>query len=252
MKIKFAFVYTIIFLLGLSVSTSVLAEATGNRYNLPRDYAGEVSSAKAYLLAIADEDDDDKHHKKGKRHKHHDEDDNDVIIIDVRTIEEHVAGHPEDSFNIPYPHIQSRPNITEPVYIGQNPKDFYDYVAAQFPDRSIPILTLCRTGFRSVLAANILANPGEWVPEYKAAKEAGMDVPAGYTNVRNIWEGFIGNHKTLTDPNDGVTYNLDLDNDGAITDADRDGWAHYQGLPVSFEIEDDRIYQPYSYLYPDL
>jgi rhodanese-related sulfurtransferase len=251
MKIKFALIYNFVLLLSLCLSTSVFAEATGNRYNLPRDYTGEVSSAKAYLLAVANED-DDKRHGDRKHHKHHNKDDNDVIIIDVRTVEEHVAGHPEDSFNIPYPHIQGRPNRTEPVYIGQNPKDFYDYVAAQFPDRDTPILTLCRTGFRSVLAANILANPAEWVPEYKAAKEAGMDVPAGYTNVRNIWEGFIGNYKTFTDPNDGVTYDLDLDNDGAITDVDRDGWANYQGLPVSLEIEDDRIYQPYSYLYPGL
>jgi rhodanese-related sulfurtransferase len=249
MKTKFAFIFNIIFLLSLGISASAFAEATGNRYNLPRDYTGEVSSAKAYLLAIADED-GDKHHRKGKRHEH-DGDDNDVIIIDVRTVEEHVAGHPKDSFNIPYPHIQGRPNKTDPVYIGQNPKDFYDYVAVQFPDRNIPILTLCRTGYRSVLAANILANPAEWVPEYKAAKEAGMDVPAGYTNVRNIWEGFIGNYKTFTN-DDGETFNLDLDNDGAFTDADKDGWANYQGLPVSLKIEEDRIYQPYSYLYPDL
>lgn len=250
MKIKFAFVSTILLLLSFIFSTSVFAEATGNRYNLPRDYAGEVSSAKAYLLAVADDDDDD--HKKGKHNKHNEDDD--VTIIDVRTVEEYVAGHPEDSFNIPYPHIQSRPNRTDPVYIGQNPKDFYDYVAAQFPDRDTPILTLCRTGFRSVLAANILANPGEWVPEYKDAKEAGMDVPAGYTNVRNIWEGFVGNHKTITETTDGVSVELalDLDNDGAITDADRDGWSNYQELPVSMEIEDDLIYQPYSYLYPDL
>jgi len=215
---------------------TAFAEATGNRYNLPRDYKSEVSSAESYVLTnveheYKDRDDNDHHGDRDKAK---------TVIIDVRTVEEYVAGHPRKSHNIPFPHIQSRPN--RPDYIGQNPKDFYDYVAAHFPNRDAPILTLCRTGFRSVLAANILANPSVWVPEY-----AGMDMPA-YTNVRNIWEGFVGNHKTYTDV-DGNDFSMDVNNDGEITDADRDGWSNYQGLPISLKLKKKRLYLPYLDLY---
>ena len=44
-----------------------------------------------------------------------------------------------------------------------------------FPDKkNTHILTLCRTGYRSVQAANLLT-------------------AAGYKQVPNIWEGFVGN-----------------------------------------------------------
>lgn len=224
------------FLVSLLLHSTAFAEATGNRYNLPRDYASEVSSAEAYILTNVEHEykdrDDDDHRGDHDRQK--------TVLIDVRTVEEYVAGHPRKSYNIPFPHIQSRPNRTD--YIGQNPKDFYDYVAAKFPDRSTPILTLCRTGYRSVLAANILANPSAWVPEY-----ADMDMP-GYTNVRNIWEGFVGNHKTYVDV-DNNSFPMDVNNDGAITDADRDGWSHYQGLPYSLKLKKKRLYLPYLDLY---
>ncbi len=223
-------------LLSLFLYQSAFAEATGNRYNLPRDYKSEVSSAEAYVLTNVEHeyrDHDDKDHHAGIDRKK-------TTIIDVRTVEEYVAGHPRKSHNIPFPHIQSRPN--RPDYIGQNPKDFYDYVAAKFPDRDTPLLTLCRTGFRSVLAANILANPSAWVPEY-----AGMDMP-GYTNVRNIWEGFVGNPKIFTDV-DGNNFEMDVNNDGLITDADRDGWSNYQGLPYSLKLKKKRLYLPYLDLY---
>jgi len=224
-------------LLTITVSPAAFAEATGNRYNLPRDYTSEVSAAEAYVLTNVEheyKDHDDKDNKG-------DHDRQKTVIFDVRTVEEYVAGHPRKSHNIPFPHIQSRPN--KPDYIGQNPKDFYDYVAARFPDRGTPILTLCRTGYRSVLAANILANPSVWVPEY-----AGMDIP-GYTNVRNIWEGFIGNYKTYVDL-DGNSFPMDVNNDGLMTDADKDGWANYQGLPYSLKLKKKRLYLPYLYLYP--
>lgn len=224
---------SIITLLATLLNSTAFAEATGNRYNLPRDYQSEVSAAEAYILTTVKREHDERGHD---RHDNR----NKTVIIDVRTIEEYVAGHPRKAYNIPYPHIQSRPN--RPDYIGQNPKDFFDYVAATFPDRDTPILTLCRTGYRSVLAANILANPSAWVPEY-----AGMDIE-GYTRVRNIWEGFVGNPKTYTDL-DGNTFELDVNNDGQITDADRDGWANYQGLPYSLKLKKRRLYLPYLELY---
>lgn len=223
-------------LLSLFLSQSAFAEATGNRYNLPRDYKSEASAAEAYVLTnveheYKDRDDDDKHEEHDRQK---------TIIIDVRTVEEYVAGHPRKSHNIPFPHIQSRPNRAN--YIGQNPKAFYDYVSAKFPDPDTPLLTLCRTGYRSVLAANILANPSAWVPEY-----ADLDMPR-YTNVRNIWEGFVGNPKMYTDI-DGDDSPMDVNNDGAITDADRDGWSNYQGLPYSLKLKKKRLYLPYLDLY---
>ena len=116
----------------------------------------------------------------------------------------------------------------------------------KFPDRDTPILTLCRTGKRSVWAANILANPMEWIPKRGGTIPEGV-VLEGYTNVRNIWEGFEGKYKW----DDTLTFALDLNNDGELTpmngvvmeqNADRDGWWNYQQLPYSTELELDNLY----------
>jgi len=185
----------------------------GNRYTLPRYYAGEVSAARAYLENEA----------------------RDAVIVDVRTVEEYEAGHPAGAWNIPYPHAHLRPG--NPAYVGIDPKTFFDAVAAEFPDRDTPIMTLCRTGHRSVLAANILANPGMYIPGYE-------DVP-GYTYARNIWEGFVGNTKTDANGNGP----LDLNNDGVIGSEDLDGWSNYQQLPYSTQLWGNRIYRPLEDLY---
>jgi rhodanese-related sulfurtransferase len=198
-------------LLALTASMNVYAE--GNRYDLPRNYHSEISAAKAYILT---------NHDKGNVGK---SDFANAVLIDVRTVEEYGAGHPPKSYNIPFPHIHSRPNDPD-IYIGQEPEQFvYDVIAA-FPDKSTPILTLCRTGYRSVLAGNLLAD-------------------AGYTNVRNIWQGFVGNTKVDTAGN-----TLDLNNDGVDgDDGDKDGWSGYQELPVSTKLLPQLIYAPYEYLY---
>ena len=95
-----------------------------------------------------------------------------------------------------------------------------------FPDKETPILTICRTGYRSVLAANLLAE-------------------AGYVNVRNIWQGFVGQLKT-----DTVGNVLDLNNDGEFDDADKDGWASFQGLPWTTDLVPKKLlYMPYYDLY---
>lgn len=85
---------------------------------------------------------------------------------------------------------------------------------------------LCRTGSRSIAASNVLAD-------------------AGYTHVRNIWEGFEGRPKTEVNGNV-----LDLNNDGKVGDAgDLDGWANYAGLPTTTLLLPQLIYTPYDYLY---
>jgi rhodanese-related sulfurtransferase len=226
--------------LAFSLSSQALAE--GNRYDLEKRYKSEVSAASAYLESTAGT----------------------AVIIDVRTIEEHMGGHPEGSYNVPYPHIYNRQRSdAKPYpYIPQTDANFVHYVNALGLDKDTPIITMCRTGFRSVGAGNLLAD-------------------AGYTNVRNMWQGFKGNlkynetsevaaklddtkkkPKALIDNGDKVLIQvlgqaLDLDGDGDVDKSDvfsgdLDGWANYQGLPASFELEEGSLYQGYeNYLYTD-
>jgi len=197
-------------LVALTASLNVYAE--GNRYDLPRNYHSEISAAKAYILT---------NHDKGNVGK---SEFANAVIVDVRTVEEYGAGHVPKSYNIPFPHIHSRPN--NPAYISQSPERFVSDVMSEFPDKSTPILTICRTGYRSVLAANLLAD-------------------AGYKNVRNIWQGFVGRTKRDTAGN-----TLDLNNNGVDGDAgDLDGWSGYQELPVSTKLLPQLIYTPYEDLY---
>ena len=198
-------------LIALTASLNVYAE--GNRYDLPRNYHSEVSAAKAYILT---------NHDRGNVGE---SEFANAVIIDVRTVEEYGAGHARKSYNIPFPHIHSRPYDPD-NYIPQSSEQFVSDVLAAFPDKSTPILTMCRTGYRSVLAANLLAD-------------------AGYTNVRNIWQGFVGNTKVDTAGNI-----LDLNNNGVDGDpGDTDGWSGYQELPVSTKLLPQLIYTPYEYLY---
>ncbi|MEW6611490.1 MAG: rhodanese-like domain-containing protein [Pseudomonadota bacterium] len=209
----------------LAASTALAADPSyGNRYGLERYYHSEISAAKAFLLT---------HYDRGNVSR---DAFRNAVLIDVRTIPEYVAGHPDMALNIPYPHINTT-NTKDPQYIAQNPKTFFDTVASRIPDRDTPILTLCRTGHRSVLAANILADPGRYIPEYQGK------VP-GYKKVRNIWEGFEGNYKV-----DTANHLLDVNHDGQLTDADKDGWKNYQELPYSTRLIPQLLYQPYIHLY---
>jgi rhodanese-related sulfurtransferase len=218
----------------------------GNRYGLPQIYHSEVSAAEAYTLTS--------HGRGNKRGS----DFANAVIIDVRRVSEHVAGHPPKSYSIPFPHVSGSPDEPNDStgYIGYdlsndsnicfvdgcddgtnedgtlNPADFVSYVESLFPDKSTPILTLCRTGYRSVQAANLLT-------------------ASGYENVRNIWEGFVGQPKYAYDGGSVRVplEQLDLNHDNSFDDNDKDGWAYYQGLPVSTEIHPQRIFSPYIYLY---
>lgn len=200
-----------------------------NRYDLPKNYESEISAAEAYSTAIADPE------RWGKSHGHGNKvEGKRPVIVDVRSIPEYVAGHPEGAFNIPYPFIvQDCSTITpDGACVGPGPKtpqtdeDFVAAVEQAVPDKDTPIYTLCRTGHRSVLAANLLTADG-------------------YMHVRNIWQGFVG--QTKVDFN--LNGPLDLNHDGQITDEDRDGWRYYQHLPYSTKLLPQLLYQPYVYLY---
>lgn len=206
-KLKIKTLITGCALIAISVSINVYAE--GSRYDLPREYKSEISSAKAYLNMNTQK----------------------ATLIDVRRLREYAAGHPEKAFNVPYPHKVSA--------WDQSDSDLYWAVHGIVNGNSdAPIMTLCRTGFRSVLAGNILANPEAY----------GIDGPA-FTNVRNIWEGFVGRYKepnvkghTIPDVFLDLNNNDTLDIDVGDANPDKDGWRNYQELPWNTKLHVNRVY----------
>lgn len=236
--------------LGTLAVSSANAENTGNRYGYPVLYHSEISSARAWLEASDN---------KWNPYREDDENNGDnpvkkPVILDVRRIEEYAAGHPVGSYNIPFPHITKSPtsaNDNTSGYIGYDisedadvnvqgvTKDgalpiqgFVDYVETLFPDKDQPLYLLCASGRRSVQAANALAK-------------------GGYTQVKNIWEGYSGLNKFAVDATGASTgVKLDLNNDGLLDNNDLDGWAYYQGLPTETKLIRSRLYQPLLSLYP--
>lgn len=160
------------------------------------------------------------------------------VILDVRSTPEYKAGHPEHSINVPYPYIYQYCDSkgrspdgachTSTSQIAQDPAAFVEYVKKLIPNRDTPIYTLCRTGVRSVGAANVLTD-------------------AGYTNVRNIWEGFVGINLTAPKKQaDGTTktVSVDLNHDGKIDDNDKNGWRYHQRLPYDTRLLPNLVYTP--------
>ena len=199
----------------------------GNRYSgsesFPRYYAAEISASAAYLATNPP-----RGFGRGG---------DSAVIIDVRTVEEYVGGHPPGAYSIPYPHIHNRQyaNPEHPLhgdYIGQDDDDFVAAVDALGLPLDAQIITMCRTGARSVWAGNLLAD-------------------AGYTNVQNMWEGFKGRLKKNL-----VGEDLDLDGNGIDGSdpysGDLDGWANFAGLPVSYKLKHWQLYPPYEYLYDEV
>lgn len=237
-------------LFGLGLFNLSMADAdnlTGNRYGYPVLYHSEISSAKAWLDV-----------QQSRRHDVDYEDDQlkKPVILDVRRIEEYVAGHPVGAYSIPFPHVTGSPSEFNDStdYIGydisvdpeigflldSSAKDgtlsiqsFVDYVESKFPDKDQPLYVLCATGHRSVQASNALAKYGH------------------YTNVRNIWEGYNGQPKyayTGNKPTEPLVA-LDLNNDGLVDGNDRDGWAYFQALPTDFKLEKKHLFKAYLSLY---
>ena len=87
-----------------------------------------------------------------------------AVLIDVRTFMEHsFVGHPPAAKHIPWKEFPGMQLNTA----------FVEQVEKLAPDKSLPLLLLCRTGVRSVEAAKAL--------------EA-----AGYQHLVNIVQGFEG------------------------------------------------------------
>jgi len=223
-----------------------------NRRGIVGCYHSEISPAEAFLNTVV---------KRGKWTNPSQK----PVLLDVRSTPEYRAGHPEHSYNAPYPFIYQycedvegddrRPDgacKSGGTRIAQDPAKFVEFVKSIAPNKDTPIYTMCRTGVRSVGAAEELTK-------------------AGYTNVRNIWEGFVGIHLTAPNQTDSVlptdwkinigteqdpvivlnplyeaneltpsllaledwdTYGpVDLNHDGEIDDEDKNGWRYHQGLP---------------------
>ena len=206
--------------LALSFSSQSLAE--GSRYDLPREYDSEISAAKAYLEMKKEE----------------------AILVDVRRLREYAAGHPEKAFNVPYPH-----KVDKDDQRGKESEVYWAVYNLVGGKVDAPIMTLCRTGFRSVLVANILADP------LNTAGDPDRPVILGatpFTNVRNIWEGFVGQYKTLYKTSESY---LDLNNNDVLDEdvadvyphtadanPDKDGWRNYQQLPWNTKLHVNRVY----------
>jgi len=197
-------------------------------------YHSEISNTRAFLETVVNRG---KWMRPSKR----------AVIIDVRSTPEYKAGHPEHAYNVPYPFIYQECTAAGRTVdgacksgkvseIAQDPEAFKQYVESIIPNKDTPIYTMCRTGVRSVAAANRLTE-------------------AGYTNVRNMWEGFVGiNLKAPFDLDDDpatptVELPVDLNHDGLLTDADKNGWLYHQGLPVDKRLLPKLIYQPRADLY---
>ncbi len=88
----------------------------------------------------------------------------DAVLVDVRTKAEHsFVGHPPGAIPIPWKEALGQP--VNPHFVAE--------VCNVVPDRSAPVLLLCRSGQRSLDAA-------------KALEEA------GYQHLVNIVDGFEG------------------------------------------------------------
>jgi rhodanese-related sulfurtransferase len=236
----------------LAISTAMAEGLTGNRYGYPVLYESEISAASAWLHTSQNKWNKAKPHAPGigdiKNKK--------PVILDVRRIEEYVAGHPPGAYSIPFPHVTGSPSEANDAtdYIGYDIsvdpevgflaadgkdgtlpiEDFVAYVESVFPDKEQPLYILCATGHRSVQAANALAKYGH------------------YTHVKNIWEGYNGQPKyayTGPEPTQPLIQ-LDLNNDGQLDNDDKDGWAYFQGLPTETKIKKKLIFKPYQSRYP--
>lgn len=214
--------------LPMTAQAEDVCEFNESRSGLVGCYHSQISSAEAFLNTVV------------KRGKWSDRSQG-AVILDVRSTPEYKAGHPEGSYNVPSPFIYQYCNdVGDPGpqddrqpdgacksggdRIAQTQEDFVRYVESIVPDKDTPIYTLCRTGVRSVGAANFL-------------KEA------GYTHVRNIWEGFVGIY--LQAPNQGPNGEpgpLDVNHDTLLNDEDKNGWRYYQGLPYQTRLLPHLIY----------
>lgn len=75
-----------------------------------------------------------------------------VVLLDVRTIEEYASLHAKDAVNIPLYNLEFGKRVFNDAFV---------YSVQKFvQDSDKPIVLICRTGSRTVEAANLLAQEG--------------------------------------------------------------------------------------------
>ena len=132
-----------------------------------------------------------------------------VKIVDVRTPEEYYfVGHAEIARNIPVGFVKYQWNADkkEPVFVPN--ADFISSINSQYSSDNI-LLLICRSGGRSALAVNALAQ-------------------AGRQNVYNIIDGTEGD--LVKDPDSAY--------DGKRM---KNGWKN-SGTPWTYEIDPERLW----------
>lgn len=78
-------------------------------------------------------------------------DEHGYVLIDVRSVPEFEAGHPEGAFNVPLNHAGPSGMVPNP--------DFLSVVAARFP-KDQKLVIACKAGGRSLKAASMLVAAG--------------------------------------------------------------------------------------------
>lgn len=227
---------------GVALMAMGTAQADGNRYDRDRYYHKEISVSEAYLAMEHSKGWDNRANRGQPK----------PVLIDVRTLTEYAAGHPEDAYNVPFPRLESE--IGGPPTAADLYWAVYNIVNG---DLDTPVMLLCRTGSRSIRAGNVLANP-------ESEQETEGLMP--FTNVTNIWEGYVGLYRYgfvggKPDPDRP----LDLNNDGEMNEdfadvyveqedanPDKDGWRNFAGLPWTTKIRRPLAYMENPGLYAGL
>jgi rhodanese-related sulfurtransferase len=136
-----------------------------------------------------------------------------VVILDVRTPEEYVLiGHPDMALNIPLFFPKYEWHEDRRRYSAEPNADFMaDAQELLSPDDTI--LAMCRSGGRSAMAVNMLAQ-------------------AGYQNVYNIFDGMEGD--AVNDP-ESAYHGKRM----------RNGWKN-AGLPWTYDLDPELVWHPHE------
>jgi len=131
-----------------------------------------------------------------------------VKVFDVRTLEEYIfIGHAPMAWNIPLV-FQTHDWDTEKGYFAMQPNPDFLSQVKEIAGPSDTILVMCRSGGRSAMAVNLLAE-------------------AGFTNVYNITDGMEGDK---------------IDDAGSVYTGQRlrNGWKN-SGVPWTYKIDPGRV-----------
>lgn len=131
-----------------------------------------------------------------------------IKILDVRTIEEYIfVGHAEMAWNIPLAFQSKRWDDSKKHFAMEPNPDFEKQVKKWFsPDETI--MVMCRSGYRSAIAVNILSE-------------------AGFSTVYNITDGMEGD---MVKDSEDLYYMKCMKN----------GWKN-SGIPWTYDINPEQV-----------